>query len=473
MGQHSVDADYLIIGSGAVGMAFADVLLKESNASIVMVDRHHRPGGHWNDAYPFVRLHGPSATYGVNSRKLGSDRKDATGLNKGLYELASGAEIVSYFDQVMTQQFIASGRVKYFPMSNYLGDKQFESLVSGAQHRVTVRKKIVDTTYMNVAVPATHPPQYSLAPGVQCVPLNELARIRQPHAGYVVIGSGKTGMDACLWLLGNGVAAQDIRWIMPRDAWLLDRAKIQPFEDFFEQSFGSFAQQLETVLQAASIEDLFARLEAAGALLRIDNSVEPTMYRCATVSLTELDELRRIKNVIRLGRVQRIDKDQIVLAHGTVPSDPDSLYIDCSACAFKQRAPLPVFDGDTITPQLVKMCETSFSAALIAHVELNYADDAEKNQLCTVVPLPERPRDWLTMMAANLANQYRWSKHEDLRIWRAQSRLDGFAAIARNVKETDLEKQGLLRRFGKSAGPATAKLLQFLAQADPPSPRTP
>jgi len=40
----------LIIGSGAAGMSFADQLLTETNANIVIVDRHHLPGGHWNDA---------------------------------------------------------------------------------------------------------------------------------------------------------------------------------------------------------------------------------------------------------------------------------------------------------------------------------------------------------------------------------------------------------------------------------------
>ncbi len=33
--------DYLIIGSGAVGMIFADQLLTETDANVVIVDRHH------------------------------------------------------------------------------------------------------------------------------------------------------------------------------------------------------------------------------------------------------------------------------------------------------------------------------------------------------------------------------------------------------------------------------------------------
>ena len=52
-----IETDYLIIGSGAVGLAFADTLLDETDAHITLVDRHGKPGGHWNDAYSFVALH--------------------------------------------------------------------------------------------------------------------------------------------------------------------------------------------------------------------------------------------------------------------------------------------------------------------------------------------------------------------------------------------------------------------------------
>ncbi|MEG1042912.1 MAG: FAD/NAD(P)-binding protein, partial [Pseudomonas sp.] len=56
--------DYLVIGAGATAMAFVDTLLDESDAHVLMVDRHAQPGGHWNDTYAFVRLHQPSAFYG-------------------------------------------------------------------------------------------------------------------------------------------------------------------------------------------------------------------------------------------------------------------------------------------------------------------------------------------------------------------------------------------------------------------------
>ena len=93
----NIATDYLIVGSGAVGMAFADTLLTETDATLTIVDRHPAPGGHWNDAYPFVTLHQPSAFYGVSSKELSKGHVDQVGLNKGLGDLATGAEINAYF----------------------------------------------------------------------------------------------------------------------------------------------------------------------------------------------------------------------------------------------------------------------------------------------------------------------------------------------------------------------------------------
>jgi cation diffusion facilitator CzcD-associated flavoprotein CzcO len=97
----TIETDYLIIGAGASALAFADALLSEADVEVVIVDRRSRPGGHWNDAYSFVRLHQPSASYGVNSRALGNDSIDRTGPNAGFYERASGVEICDYFSQVI------------------------------------------------------------------------------------------------------------------------------------------------------------------------------------------------------------------------------------------------------------------------------------------------------------------------------------------------------------------------------------
>jgi hypothetical protein len=465
-----LETDYLVIGAGATAMAFVDTLLSEhTDATVLMVDRHHRPGGHWNDAYPFVRLHQPSEWYGVASRELSHGTQDATGFNAGLYGLASGAQVLAYFDQVMQQRFLPSGRVRWLPMSEVGtgadGAHEVRSLTSGACQRVNVRKKVVNATHAQTAVPSTHPPQYALGPGVNCVPLNRLPNIHRPHAAYTVVGSGKTGMDAILWLLENGVAPACIRWIMPRDAWLMNRANLQPGLENFERSIGNSIGQFDAIAEAASVPDLFARLEAAELLLRIDPSVQPSVYRCAVVSQAELAQLRRIDDVVRLGRVRSIESMQIVLDHGTVPADPDTLYIDCSACAIVMPPALPVFDGDRINLLMVRTCQPLFSAALIAYVECHVTDPAEQNALCTVVPSPERPIDWLRMWAVTLANTARWRQHAGLQAWLMQCRLNAIAVYVRGVKPDDTERLTLLGQMVARAGAAGARMPALLASA--------
>jgi hypothetical protein len=166
---------------------------------------------------------------------------------------------------------------------------------------------------LQTAVPSTTPPKYSVAPEHSCVPVNGITRIAKPHAGYIVVGSGKTGIDACLWLLENGTSPDAITWIMPRDAWYLNRAFVQPGEDFFAQSYGSFATQLEAVAAGNSVDEVLANLAASGQLLRLDESITPTMFHGAIMSQSEIVELSKIKRIVRMGRVQRVERDQIVL----------------------------------------------------------------------------------------------------------------------------------------------------------------
>jgi NAD(P)-binding Rossmann-like domain len=198
--------DYLIVGSGAVGMTFADQLLTETDADMIIVDRHHMPGGHWNDAYSFVRLHQPSAFYGVGSRQLGTDRLDQSGLNKGYYELASGAEIVSYFDKLMNERFLPSGRVQYFPMCDYQGGGVFVSRLSGEPWQVAYRKRLVFANFLDTQVPSTHTTSFEVAEGVDLMTPSQLPVSAPGRQRYVILGGGKTAMDVYLFLASISLA---------------------------------------------------------------------------------------------------------------------------------------------------------------------------------------------------------------------------------------------------------------------------
>jgi hypothetical protein len=458
-----IETDYLVIGAGAIGMAFVDTLLTDTDAQIVMVDRHHRPGGHWNEAYPFVRLHQPAAYYGVNSLELGHGQKDTVGLNAGMYSLSSGAELLAYFDQVMQQRFLPSGRVRFLPMSQVVGAYEVESLLTGARQAVTVRRKVVDGTHSRMQVPSTTPPRYAVAPGVRCVPLNELAKLSRPQAGYVVVGAGKTGMDACLWLLEQGVDPDQIRWVMPRDPWVLDRANFQSGDEFFMNTWSNMARRLESVVAAESVQDLMLRLEAAGDWMRIDSGVMPSVFHGALLSKPELAQLRRIHGIVRLGHVKSIDSSQIHLERGSIPLPPDTLVVDCSAAGIPSVEAVPVWSGDRITPQWVRSFGTVFSAALIAHVEATMGDDAEKNALCTPMVPPTLATDWLRMIDVSIKNQQRWSRHPQLQQWLAGSRLNSLFQPAGRIQAHESEKLAVMQRYQQAVKPALARLSELIA----------
>ena len=335
MPTDELEADYVVVGSGAVGMSFVDVILAESDASVIMVDRHAHPGGHWNDAYSFVRLHQPSDFYGVNSTRLGRGLKDDRGPNAGLYELASGDEVRSYFDRVMHDKFLPTERVQYFPMSEYHGEGQVTSLLTGTKIRVRARRKVVDARYVGSRIPSTEPSPFPSASGVDLVPVNELVRLKGRHDAYVIIGAGKTGADACLWLLENGVDPSTIIWVRPRDAWFFNRANFQGGA----QTLGSFATQLGVVAKAKSLKEVFTGLEAAGQVMRIDQDYWPTMFRFATTTTGEVELLRQITSVVRLGRVVRIDEDGLILEKGSITPTGEWLYVDCSHRAYPSVRP--------------------------------------------------------------------------------------------------------------------------------------
>jgi len=225
---------------------------------------------------------------------------------------------------------------------------------------------------------------------------------------------------------------------------------------------GSLAVQVELIQQAQSVEHLFSLLSAHGQLLRIDERIVPRRYRCATVSQAELAQLRRVTNVIRLGHVQSIDTDRIVLDQGSIPTDATTLHVDCTAGGIRTRAPVPVFGDRTITLQAIRTCQQCFSSALIAFIELNYENDARKNELTRPIPLPNRDSDWLKMFLINLGNQQQWLLLPEIRNWIAKSRLD------LNHGRTTLltpEEEALVHRFREGAGRAGAKLEQLLKQS--------
>lgn len=422
-----VDTDYLVVGAGAAGMAFADSLIAGGDANVVMVERRHRPGGHWNDAYPFVRLHQASANYGVNSRILGTNSIDQTGSNAGFYERATGVEICDYFQKVLDEVLLPSGQVRFFGMCDYVGnwvdDHVFTSRLTDAHTKVRVRRRIVDTTYLEVSVPATHTPTFTVDADVPFFPVGKLAALAGAPTGYNILGAGKTAMDACAWLLENGVEPDKICWVRPREPWIIDCGQFEPLKKI-TSTLETFSLNIETLAQAKSLDHLWRSLEERQLLFRLDPSATPNMFRAPVLNSVERRALEEIKRVVRLGRVRHLGRNCMILDQGEVATEHGEVFVDCTASGIRSRPGRPIFEPGRITIQSLIGGYTTYHAALLGFIESTDRADTEKNRLCPPLSPPTYPVGWIEMYEAMLRNSPVHAAEPDVSAWQESSRLN-------------------------------------------------
>ena len=409
-----LECDYLVIGTGASGMAFLDAIVSHSpERTVVAIDKFSQPGGHWNHAYDFVRLHQPARYYGVASEKLERDGETAGFRNE---DLSTKREILDYYRLVM-DKLVKTGRVVHCGECTYQHDDWDANNTSGndddndnnhntaipirtfvdkdgMSHTVRVKRRVVDATYLKIQVPSINPPRYSVDPSVECVPVNDIHTVPDTKRKFVVVGAGKTGIDAILHLLDQGVDPSRIAWVMPRDPWLVDRAFFDPQTMILR--WGIFFTE-----EASHRESLLLQ-EREGMLLRLDENVWPTKYNCATIHKEELHKLRSIRNVIRgRGRVSSVTKTHLVMTGSdvdgkhrpeAVPYEPGALIVDCSSNGLTPRRPeVPIFSKRKITIQSILYCVTCLSADLVGYVECHegFDNDEDRNRLLRPVPFPD------------------------------------------------------------------------------------
>lgn len=407
-----LEADYLVVGACAAGMAFVDALIRNADVRVVLLDRRDRAGGHWLDAYPFVRLHQASEFYGVASTPLGNGERQESGPEAGMYQRAAAPDIVAYYARVL-ESLIASGKVAFHPDSEYLGARRWVHRPSGQQFAVPERCRVVDAHYIAPDIPATTPAPFGVADGVRVIPVNDLVRLTETPGQFVIVGAGKTATDAIVWLLDNGVDPGTICWARPRDPWMFNRAAVQPDPVVI---LGMVANVMEAAREAASPDDLFLRMEAAGVMLRIDQRVTPTMAKTPTLAQWELDRLRTIDRVVRLGHIHHVERGRLVCEGGEAAIDRDALVVHCAASGLRYQPLVPVWGPDAITLQCVATGPI-FGAAIAGYVEATRDDDAEKNRLCPPHGLPNTPADWPRGVVQGAQGSQALATEPDVKRW--------------------------------------------------------
>lgn len=462
-----MQTDYLISGAGASALSFLDVLLAETDANVVIVDRRDAPGGHWNDAYPFVRLHQSASFYGVSSRHLGSKRSPDQDYLDPKFELSTKSEILHYFHDLMENTYLPTGRVTYLRNSEHLGDGRVRHMITGQEMQFEVARKIVHAGKWGDfgSIPATHKPKFEIAADTTLIPINDLPRRAADHDHFTVIGAGKTGMDAAVWLLENGVDPDQITWVRPNDYWLFNRDNILNHPALFMSSMSAFLAELEVLARVSNVDEFSAEMEDIGVWHRIDSDVTPTKFHAAVCSPREVTMLRRIKHVVRLGHVTKIAQGKMTLRNGTMEIPQNSLCIDCTATAAVVMSPdqPPVFDGDTINLNLIKPFQPLFGAALIALLEAKVPDAAVRAACTHTVNFHDTPREYIAEKLPAMMNQSGWSKVPTVRAWIEGTRLQPANHMMVGFDPTDTEKLSLLSKFGPAAKAAVENIPRILS----------
>jgi hypothetical protein len=324
--------------------------------------------------------------------------------------------------------------------------------VSGETVQVTPRRRVVDATYLSPTIPATSEPPFLVAEGAAVVAVNQLANLVEAPDRFVIVGAGKTGTDAIVWLLTNGVPAERITWIRPREPWMLNRATVQPDPAL---ALRVAADTMTAAAEAQSLDDLFLRLECAAIMQRIDTNSAPTMARAPTLGLWELNLLRTIDHVVRLGHVKCVSEREIILDQGSLPLPANSLVVHCAASGLRDTAPVPLWQPDVIRLQTIRAGFPCFAAALAGFVEATRDDDRERNRLCPPNTFSNTPVTWARMQLRGIRAARQYGAEPDIAAWaddcalnpaRIPSHLRGTPAVQEAASQlAAVADQGLAR----------------------------
>jgi hypothetical protein len=432
--------------------------------SIVAIDDHARPGGQWLDSYDFVRLHQPSEMYGVESTSLEPGRDDESSSSSAAAAAggesrhrATRDEILDYYEGVCEMlesrfdfRFVGGTSIDLDrldeeddngareaatadPARADDGDGEGEDADADRPHRRYVlsdgrsilARKVVDARYLRPDLPSRVPPRFRYDPdAIRCFPVNDLVGAGGGDNGngegggrtamhYVVIGAGKTGMDAIAYLLERrGVDPNDIAWIVPNEAWITAREDIGSCMEFLRECTSLLEKEHSSDEDDGCVRDVlgspeffqrgFLEWERRGKVYRFDRDILPTKFKDATLCRRELDLLRKVTRVVRKGRVRSIDDDGTMhFDDGTLMSIPwsaaDTSFVHCSAGAFnyseRTKEPPPLFSRHRISIQDVYgtpgFCFVGSIVAKLEGLGAKFTDD-EKNSMCAVPSLDPR-----------------------------------------------------------------------------------
>jgi hypothetical protein len=198
-------------------------------------------------------------------------------------------------------------------------------------------------------------------------------------------------------------------------------------------------------------------MEAGGVMFRIDTSVTPTMAKTPTLAQWELDLLRSIERVVRLGHVRGVRPGRIELDEGDAEIGTDAVVVHCAASGLQYPPLIPIWGDDAITLQPIRAGFPCMGAAMIGYVEATREDDAEKNRVCHPSPLSDTPTDWALMQVIGGRSSVAFGAEPDVKEWADGLTLNPARVPPEHADDPDLAAAA--GRFRAAVAPGMAALV--------------
>jgi hypothetical protein len=141
------------------------------------------------------------------------------------------------------------------------------------------------------------------------------------------------------------------------------------------------------------------------------------MAKVPTLAAWELDLLRTIERVVRLGHIKHVTRREIVLDGGSIALTPGALVVHCAASGLQYPPLVPIWSPDKIRLQTNRAGFPCFCAALTGYVEATRDDDRERNRLCPANTLPDTPRSWARMQTRGTIAARTYGAEPDIAAW--------------------------------------------------------
>ena len=185
----------------------------------------------------------------------------------------------------------------------------------------------------------------------------------------------------------------------------------------------------------------------------------PTMAKTPTLAQWELDRLRTIENVVRLGHIDRVEPTRLVFGEGEVGIAKDAVIVHCAASGLQYRPLVPIWGSEAITLQPIRAGFPCFGAALAGYVEATRDNDDEKNKLCPPSPYPNTLPDWAQMQVLGTRASMSFGSQPDIKAWADRVSLN--PARTPPDMEDDAELAAAMERFRRHLAPGTDRMAEL------------